>query len=314
MEDNFIKDLFQGLTSPHKRIPSMYLYDERGSLLFQEIMEQPEYYLTKAEFNIFRKEAEDIVIHFPHSKNSALQILELGAGDGRKTEILLQALNDLKLPCIYEPVDIDPCVLQQLVNRIQDKYEHISIQPRPGYNEEALQKVNSTNPTVILFLGSNIGNYSKAKETELLNRISKSMKPGDCLLLGADKVKDPKLIARAYNDEEGKTADFNLNLLRRINQALQIDLKEDNFTFYSYYHPKTKEIRSFLVTKDEQVIHFPHRPESVQLAPWTYIQTETSRKYTLQDLNEMGFSADLHLMHEWQDSNQYFYELLYSKK
>src|SRR6056297_117989 len=314
MKKQFIQDIISGLRSKRKRIPSKYLYDEKGSLIFQSIMEQPEYYLTPAEWNIFENKANEIVDHFIQGASSELQIMELGAGDGRKTELLLDAMDRRKFPCVYEPVDIDPTILNQLTTRLEGKYDYIRINPRPGYNDDALQHISRDHSSVLLFLGSNIGNYTKREEEELIQRIGKAMKTEDKALIGADKAKDPNLISAAYGDKNKKTASFNLNLIHRINDAFGIDLNPADFCFYSYYHPRKREVHVFLTNRTEQSIPVPNSSEVITLPPWTYIQTEISRKYSIADLEKLGSSAGLSLKYHWQDENEYFYEFLFAKK
>jgi len=313
MRKDFMQGILEGLKGEKKRISSKYLYDEKGSQLFQQIMEQPEYYLTAAEWNIFEHAATDIIKKVVENASSKLQIMELGAGDGRKTELILDELDKLKFPCVYEPVDIDPSVLYQLVSRIGDKYQFIEIEPRPGYNHEALQHVDKNRTSLIMFLGSNIGNYTRQEEENVMKGIGSAMKPGDQLLLGADKVKDPNIISAAYNDKNKVTAAFNLNLIQRLNKVTSSSLDPNCFEFYSFYHPQQKEVRAFLVNREQQTIHLSDQ-EDINLPAWTFIQTETSRKYTLEDLKDLGLKSGLHIIEHWEDQKNYFFELLYTKK
>ena len=167
MNNAFLEDIFKGLVDEPRRISSRYLYDERGSRLFQDIMQQPEYYLTRAEWNIFETYARDIVHQIIEKEKPGIQILELGAGDGIKTELILDALEAEKFHCSYEPVDIDPSVLEQLEGRIKGKYKYVSIKPRPGFNDEALRAISTDRSSLVMFLGSNIGNYKKRKRATL---------------------------------------------------------------------------------------------------------------------------------------------------
>lgn len=313
MEQEFIQDLITGLKAETKRIPSKYLYDERGSRLFQKITEQPEYYLTAAERNIFERSATDIINKIKNQAKGSLQILELGAGDGHKTEFLLDEIERLKYPSSYEPADIDPSVLNQLELRLKDKYEFIKIRPRPGYNDDALKEISSETSSLILFLGSNIGNYSKQDEADLIKRIGKAMKSGDQLLLGADRAKSPHVIAPAYNDKNKVTEAFTRNIIHRMNRVLNAKLNPESFEFYSFYDPQDKEVRAFLITKEKQHIAIKDVVDII-LPPWTVIQTETSRKYELEDLIQLGANAGLSLKEFWKDSNEYFFELLYIKE
>ena len=140
------------------------------------------------------------------------------------------------------------------------------------------------------------------------------MKRGDYLLMGADRAKDPHLIAAAYNDKAGKTAEFSLNLIHRINGELKEGFDPKVFRFYSFYNPVTKEMNAFLINEEEQTVKFPNHNKEIHLPPWSVIQTEVSRKYTLSDLKNLGQLGALTLIRKWEDKDNFFYELLYRKK
>lgn len=310
----FEADVLKGLTAEEKRISSKYLYDSRGSAFFQEIMEQAEYYLTNAEREILTTHATDIVNQIKTVKNISFHLLELGAGDASKTEILLDEIERRGLNILYRPVDIDGEVLRQLTQRLSPKYRSIQINPMEGLNDQALASIPQSVPGVIAFLGSNIGNYPEQEGIELLGRIADAMKIGDFLLMGADRKKNPNVIQAAYNDKAGVTAKFNKNILQRINSELDGDISLDAFEFFAYYDIKASEVRSFLVSREDQSFSLGSDRKKIHLSAWEYIQIEVSRKFSLEDLKQMGEEAGLSIKEYWTDSKSLFYEVLYEKK
>jgi len=310
----FEADAMKGLHAKEKHIPSKYLYDSRGSSLFQKIMEQPEYYLTAAERDIFSTQAADIVSNITPIKNTSFQILELGAGNASKTEVLLDEIERRSVKVMYRPVDIDGQVLSQLTQRMSSKYTNIKINPLEGLNDQALASLPDHTPNVILFLGSNIGNYPKVEGQALLDRIADAMNVGDLLLMGADRKKDPNTIQAAYNDKAGVTAAFNKNILRRINSELDGDISLDAFEFFAYYNIKASAVHSFLISREDQTFTIGTDRSPIHLKAWEYIQIEVSRKFSLEDLKEMGETVGLSISEYWTDSNSLFYEVLYEKK
>ena len=246
MNSEFAIDVDRGLSDNKKYLSSKYFYDDKGSLLFQQIMELPEYYLTRAELNIFQTRSLDILAKIDADN---LDIIELGAGDGLKTIEFLQHLTRANTRITYYPIDISQEAINQLTEKVKTNLPELNIKPLIGdYFKELHDIPVSVARKVVLFLGANIGNYRHQKAVSLLKLINDNVSVGDMLLIGIDIKKSPNLIARAYNDSQGITRAFNLNLLARINTELGGNINIDKFDFYSHSNPETGNVDSYMVS------------------------------------------------------------------
>jgi dimethylhistidine N-methyltransferase len=245
MNNTFAQDVKEGLSAPNKHLSSKYFYDDNGSRIFQEIMEMPEYYLTNSEFEILSLQAKQIVEAVGFDK--PFNIIELGPGDGFKTFKLLEYLVNENIQFHYVPIDISKEAIDILSDKLSERLPSLSIQAKVGNYFEVLKdlKKNET-PSLLLFLGSNIGNYLQDSVNNLLTLFHQNMNRGDKLLIGIDLKKNPLIILKAYLDDAGITKKFNLNLLLRINRELDADFKIDDFDFYSNYNPETGEVKKLL--------------------------------------------------------------------
>ncbi|MEM9327535.1 MAG: L-histidine N(alpha)-methyltransferase, partial [Bacteroidota bacterium] len=215
----FALDVLNGLQSEPKSLPSKYFYDEKGDKIFQEIMEMDEYYLTRAEHSIFKEQKEEI-FEALDINGKAFRLLELGAGDGLKTRVLLEYFASTGVPFDYSPVDISPHVLEICEQKVRKEIPGLSITPLAGDYFDVLSSINydTSKRNVVLFLGSTIGNFTNAQAIEFLRRLRGHLHGDDYLLVGFDLRKDPDMILSAYHDKAGVTKRFNLNLLERINR------------------------------------------------------------------------------------------------
>src|SRR5690554_5047456 len=197
MTDTFAKDIRNGLTAKHKHLPSKYFYDANGSRIFQDIMNMPEYYLTDAEFEILSLQCQQIIEALEFS--TPFNIIELGAGDGLKTFKLLEYLVNHKIEFNYVPIDISKEAMDMLSKRLKERLPGINIKPQVGdYFRILKENKQSKCPSLLLFLGSNIGNYPEKRASELLHLFNDNMKLGDKLLIGIDLKKNPITIHNAY--------------------------------------------------------------------------------------------------------------------
>ncbi len=221
---NFKEDIAAGLNADQKYLPSRYFYDAEGDKIFQEIMKMPEYYLTKAEFEILSTQAEDILAAIK-ANGREFDLVEFGAGDGYKTKILIEKLIAAGANFRYIPIDISKDVLVNLKADFQKLFPHLEIRPENSEYFQALEEINnkSQNPKVVLFLGSSIGNFREDSTVKFLNGLNNKLNKGDYAFIGFDLKKNPKIILDAYNDKQGITKSFNLNLLKRINRELGAD-------------------------------------------------------------------------------------------
>ncbi|WP_117884108.1 L-histidine N(alpha)-methyltransferase [Aureibaculum luteum] len=313
MNNTFAKDVVAGLSAKEKHLSSKYFYDDIGSRIFQEIMEMQEYYLTDCEFEILSLQAKQIIdaVNFKQTFN----IVELGAGDGLKTFKLLEFLVHNHIDFHYVPIDISQGAMDLLTADLKKRLPKLSIHPRVGDYFEVLSKENvQTNiPSLLLFLGSNIGNYTEEETLNLLKLFNENMKKGDALLLGVDLKKNPIIIQNAYLDKHGITKRFNINLLKRINREFDGDFKIDDFDFYCHYNPLNGEVRSYIVSLCNQKVLLKKLNERFNFAYDELIWTELSKKYSLDELDHLAEQSGFRINKHFLDSKHYFTDSLMIK-
>ncbi|MBF8148689.1 L-histidine N(alpha)-methyltransferase [Winogradskyella sp. F6397] len=312
MTDNFAKDVLKGLTAKNKHLPSKYFYDDNGSRIFQEIMNMPEYYPTNSEFEILSMQSKQIIEALKFS--GPFNIVELGAGDGFKTFKLLEYLVNNNVDFHYIPIDISQEAIDILTQRLKEKLPALKIHPKVGdYFEILKDNRHSDYPSLLLFLGGNIGNYLEEKAKELLQLFHKNMKRGDKLLIGFDLKKNPIIIHNAYYDKHGITKRFNLNLLVRMNRELDADFKIDDFDFYCYYNPITGNVKSYIVSLRKQTVHLKAINEVIHFDYDELIWTELSKKYALEEISDLANNAEFTVEHNFLDCKHYFTDSLWTK-
>ncbi|REG89799.1 L-histidine N(alpha)-methyltransferase [Winogradskyella sediminis] len=312
MTDTFTKDIVDGLTAKDKHLPSKYFYDDNGSRIFQEIMNMPEYYPTNAEFEILSMQSKQIIEALKFSR--PFNIVELGAGDGFKTFKLLEYLVNNEVDFHYVPIDISQEAIDILTRRLKEKLPALKIDPKVGdYFEILKDNRQSDYPSLLLFLGGNIGNYLEHKAKELLALFHKNMKRGDKLLIGFDLKKNPIIIHNAYYDKHGITKRFNLNLLVRINRTLDADFKIDDFDFYCHYNPITGDVKSYIVSLRKQTVHLKAIDKYIHFDHDELIWTELSKKYALEEINDLAEHAKFKVENNFLDCKHYFTDSLWQK-
>lgn len=311
--NQFAEDVHDGLSSSFKNLPSKYFYDDEGSRLFQKIMDLPEYYLTNCEFDILK--SQSINIYQALKFNSHFNVVELGAGDGTKTIELLKALTAAKADFTFVPVDISSEAISILDKKVKAVLPTVDIKSKVGDYYEVLEEIRTDkSPSLVLFLGSNIGNYAHSEAIELLKLIQEELRANDKLLIGFDLKKNPNIIAPAYNDANGITKAFNMNLLARINNELGGNFNLDKFDFYSYYNPETGAVKSYLTSLENQDVHLAGINKTYHFEKNELIYTELSKKYSINEIEDMasktGFACSKHFM----DSKNFFSDSLLCKK
>ncbi|WP_026969773.1 L-histidine N(alpha)-methyltransferase [Algoriphagus terrigena] len=298
----FMEEVLQGLKSSPKTLSSKYFYDDEGSRIFQQIMDMPEYYLPEAEFEIIQTQSEAIARRINQTR---LDIIELGAGDGRKMVHLVQVMSQFSADLSYFPLDISEGILKVNEELFRKTVPSVHFESLAGDYFKTLPALKDrTNPRLIVFAGSNIGNFRKGKAVEFLKFIKGELKPGDFFALGVDLKKDPKKILSAYNDPTGLTKRFNLNLLTRINRELKADFDLKSFEHYATYHPITGAAESFLFSLRDQAVTIGD--EVIQFQRDEVIQMEISQKYDLPLLQELSSAAGLSLDSVYSDSQGLF--------
>ncbi|MEX2512985.1 MAG: L-histidine N(alpha)-methyltransferase [Cyclobacteriaceae bacterium] len=306
---DFEKEVIMGLSAPNKYLLSKYFYDEEGSRIFQEIMRMEEYYLPSCETEILQEQSAEIINCIPFDQ---LDFIELGAGDGSKTVFLLESFVKSGKVLNYLPMDISPNILEENKKNIHQVLPDLPIKTIAGDYFHTLEQIKSrTHPKIILFMGSNIGNFKGEKAIEFVKFIHAHLKPGDFFLLGVDLKKHPKTILDAYNDHQGITKRFNLNLLKRINRELDGNFDIPAFDHYCCYDPISGIASSYLVSLKQQKSLVCQREFDFQKDE--VIHMETSQKYSLEDLDQLaqktGFSWDRHFL----DQKDYFSVSLFKK-
>ena len=310
----FEQEVYQGLTDFPKHLSSKYFYDARGDKLFQEIMKLPEYYLTNSELEILEHHKEAITRHFS-SGEKAFNLIELGAGDGTKTRILLDYLQQRKTNFQYVPIDISASVLDELTENLESEFPGISVKPVQGTYFESLEEISrlDNHRKVILFLGSNIGNMLHPQAVDFLVQVQELMTNDDLFLVGFDQKKDPQKILDAYNDPTGVTEAFNKNILARINRELGGDFDLDNFRHWEVYDPETGTAKSYLVSQKPQEVNIHSLNLKINFEPWETIHTEISQKYNDEVVSWLAGKAGLRILDIFNDSKNLFKNYIFKK-
>jgi dimethylhistidine N-methyltransferase len=274
----------------------------------------PSYYLTDAEFEIFETQKAAIIEAFSDEKG--FELIELGAGDGKKTKVLLKELVDQQKDFVYLPIDISQNVLNELNASVNEEIPEVNIKPQQGSYFDVLGQLAQYNSRkkVIMVLGSNIGNLLHPKAIDFLRNIQEAMSPDDLLFMGFDQKKDPQTILDAYNDETGITAAFNKNILHRINRELDANFNVDQFKHWEVYDPENGTAKSYLVSKKEQTVEINKLDLCIHFMPWESIHTEISQKYDDQIVTWLADESGLKITNQFTDSNAYYKNYIFKKK
>ena len=296
------EDARKGLAEPPRSLPPKYFYDERGAALFNRICETPEYYLTRTEEALLRQcGAEIIALARPD------YLIEPGSGSSRKTASLFDACERQGRTCLYAPFDICEPALTEAAGKLQSGYRWLDVRPLLGDYHAGLEHLpDFAGVKMFLFLGSTIGNFTPGEARAFLGDIRRRMEPGDFLLLGADRVKDPAVLDAAYNDAQGITALFNLNVLRVLNRELGADFHEDNFAHRAVYNNELNRIEMYLVSRLDQEVTLGGLDVSFRLERGERILTELSYKFCFDELETLLQESGLEVMRHFEPDNRYF--------
>ncbi len=309
--NQFLEDVLKGLQSTPKYLQSKYFYDKRGDELFQEIMKCEEYYLTNCELEIFSTQTArlaDIII----DQHRNFDVVELGPGDAVKSLYLLKELVNKNAISTYFPVDISNNIIDLLQKKLPEHLPKLNIH---GLNGEYLSMLTAAKKIsdkikLVLFLGSNIGNIPKEEVNEFCRELRKQLSIGDMLLVGIDLKKNPRQIRAAYDDRNGYTREFNLNLLKRINRELAGNFNIENFEHYSSYDPISGACRSFLVSLKDQEVSIGS-DNAFHFAKDEVVYMEISQKYNIEETdiiaNQSGFIPVAHFF----DKNKWFTDVIW---
>lgn len=308
----FRNDVITGLTNSPKHLDPKYFYNKTGDRLFQQIMDMPEYYLTDCELDIFRNQTAELADVMLEDREP-FDLIELGAGDAKKTTHLLQYLFDNGSDFTYIPIDISSNILNELENNLGKTIPGLRITSLQGDYFSMLGNIPSNNRRkIVLFLGSNIGNMEYENALLFCQRLNQNLVKGDTTLIGFDLQKDPYTILRAYNDEAGITASFNVNLLRRINEELKGNFDISQFEHYASYDPISGACRSFLISRREQIVRIDDR--SITFEKHEFIHMEISQKFTINDISMLASNAGFELVETLKDRRDWFASAIWRMK
>lgn len=314
MNTKFQNDINEGLSKALKSLPSKYFYDKTGDDLFVKIMNLPEYYLTKAEFDIFKNQTKNIIAALDINPNVYFELIELGAGDGTKTKELLKVLISENFNFDYIPIDISNNALKQLETNLNTEIPNLNVTKKQGDYFNVLDGLKTSNhPKVVLFLGSNIGNMEDEKAKRFISKLSSSLNLNDKVVLGVDLIKSKDIVLPAYNDKAGVTKAFNFNLLNRINKELDANFNIGQFSHQPEYTETEGIARSYIVSNTDQEVHIGALNKTFQFKKGEKIHTEISRKYNDEILNSILENSSLRIVTKLLDSKSYFADYILIK-
>jgi L-histidine N-alpha-methyltransferase len=305
-------DVLEGLSAQPKHLSSKYFYDDEGSRLFQEIMTLPEYYLTGCELEIFERQADAIFAAFANGGN-AFDLIELGAGDGTKTAVLISHFLNRNADITYSPIDISNEALDALTTKFLGEFPELRMNARQGdyFNILRSLKNGGGRRKILMFLGSNIGNFTRDQSIKFFRDLRAVMSSNDLLFIGFDLQKDPHVIVRAYDDSEGVTAKFNLNLLARINRELGGDFDLEKWSHYAMYRPVQCAARSFLISREKQNVRIDALDRCFEFDQWETVFMEVSQKYTESMIEGLAAESGFTIKQNFSDSRIYYCDSLW---
>ncbi|MEZ5425800.1 MAG: L-histidine N(alpha)-methyltransferase [Pyrinomonadaceae bacterium] len=304
---SFAQDVLEGLSADPKFLSSKYFYDDEGSRLFQQIMKLPEYYLTRSETEIFTEQTEEIFRSFDTGERP-FDLIELGAGDGTKTAILIDFFLKQNSDFRFVPIDISGEALNFLTKKFRGLFPALDIQTVRGDYFKSLENIGqkTDRKKIILFLGSNIGNFSESQALGFFSKLRDSLNPQDQIFIGFDLHKNPKTILNAYDDSLGVTSRFNLNLLKRINRELGGNFQPEEFLHYASYHPLERAARSFLISQQDQTVRIEALGKSFHFGKWEPIFMEVSQKYDLGMIENLARKSGFEVIKSFFDENNFY--------
>ncbi len=309
-KNSFAEDVLHGLSSDPKTLLPKYFYDAYGSELFEQICTTPEYYVTRTEASILK----NVSAFIAELNNDKRVIVELGSGNSEKTKFILNAFTKRNSGITYVPIDVSEILLDGGKHLIEE-FEGLSVHGIIGEYEESLEVVNSliTEPKLIIFLGSSIGNFDMPHAGYFLRHVSNNMHEDDTLLAGFDMVKEENVLNAAYDDAAGVTAKFNLNILTRINNELGGEFDISKFSHRAFFNPLESRVEMHLVSISRQDVNISSIGKVIHFQENETIHTENSYKFTDEMINELSSKAGLRISDKWKDEKDYF-ELCMMKK
>ena len=311
----FAQDTLKGLTANEKYLLPKYFYDDKGSRIFQDIMQMPEYYLTDCEFEIFTRHQSEMKDLFGNG-NAYFELVELGSGDGLKTRILLNHFIEHQVDFKYVAVDISRQANENLYKKLKAELPELNTEFKTGDYFQMMNELNqdSDNNKVFLFLGSNIGNFMEDERHRFLSQLSDFIQQNDKLLIGFDLKKSRNIIIKAYDDSHGYTRAFNLNHLLRINKELDANFNIESFRHFAHYNEDSGETKSFLISTKEQSVYIGALEKKIHFLKDEPIYMELSQKFDLEGIHHLARSYGFAIEKNFTDRRNYFVDSLWIKK
>ena len=300
-EQQALAEVWAGLSLPQKELPTKFFYDRRGSELFETITQLPEYYPTRCERRILEGWMPQWIADFEPGT-----LVELGAGSGEKTRIILRAMHALSDRRAYVPIDVSQAFLHASAQQLREEFPDLAIAPVVGdITKDWSLPHGLPGPKLVIFLGGTIGNFLPEEVVDLLGHVRRSMRQEDRYLMGIDLRKDPEIIERAYNDSQGVTAEFNANMLRALNRDLGTTFELDAFRHRAFYDRNHHRIEMHLVCHHPHSVMVPDRG-SVDIAKGESIRTEISSKHDRDSVTSLFTAAGLELLEYRTDPDARF--------
>lgn len=305
----FSEDVLNGLSSRPKKISSKYFYDDEGSQIFQQITQLEEYYPTRTEFQILEN-CKDILAETIGTKE--IDIVELGVGDGHKTKVIINSFIEKNIKVNFYPIDIS----EQALHLLENNYERKEQLCMHGIVADYLKGLSfarnrSCNRQIVLFLGSNIGNFNREECLELLKEIRKIMREKDFLLIGFDLKKNIGRMTKAYSDSKGVTAKFNLNLLKRINNELGANFNLERFSHQAFYNPEIGAMESYLISLVDQDVTISSINKTFHFDEFEPIHLEYSFKFLEKEIDELSTFGGFKSVTNFKDPDHLFVDALW---
>jgi dimethylhistidine N-methyltransferase len=297
------EDVIQGLSQTPKTLSPKYFYDDHGSQLFEKICELPEYYPTRIEAWILQQYADEIA-----EITRCCELIELGSGSSTKTQILLDAYQKITDFCRYLPIDVSGRILKTSVLKLQEKYPDFAIHGLLGTYEQALVHLESNylQSRMLFFLGSSLGNFNLEGCDSFLDRVSRTLQPGDYFLLGVDLQKPKDILEPAYNDSQKVTADFNLNVLSHLNWRFQGNFDISLFRHQAIYNEVDNQMEMYLHCEKNHYVSLELLDLQVLFTNGESIMTEISRKFDLATMEKQLEKKGLKTLKDWTDEKGWF--------
>ena len=303
IEKTFAEEINYSLNKSKKFINPKFFYDKKGSDLFEQICKLPEYYPTRTELHILKNLKKEL----PNYLDYPYRLVELGSGASLKTRLILDVLSEIQKEVEYFPIDISEILTESSELLLRD-FENLSITGIIDTYEGGLEFIEKYDDkkNLIIFLGSSYGNFTPDDGKEFLKKINETMKFDDLFLIGLDLVKDKEILEKAYDDSQGVTAKFNLNVLERINDELDADFNLKNFKHFSKYNEKDQRVEMYLQSLTNQSVIISKSNLSLELKQGEMIHTEHSHKYTVPQIKQILEISGFEINQIWLDEDEHY--------